>query len=249
MSNVVALRAALTPEQAVVVARAKGNLLVEKNARRLALKYVGLVNEDDLVSLGNMGLSEAGCTYHGEPEFFEAYARFRVRGAMYDGIKCEAFQRRVERAGTRAADELLAFYRDDFDIMVHDKDELQRRLDKFSDAVLVAALLGMTEEAQKQCAPDEVEEREEYLRVRAFLQSGLKELPVKHQRLLTLLYTDGHAQKDAAQIMDVDVSTVRRNHEAALERLRKWMRIHGVDAMPDPTRVPEAGETSGRATR
>jgi len=155
----------------------------------------------------------------------------------------------VERAGTRAADELLAFYRDDFDILAHDQDELQRRLDKFSDAVLVAALLGMTEEAQKQCAPDEADEREEYLRVRTFLQSGLKELPAKQQRVLVLLYTDGHSQKQAAEIMGADVSTVRRNHEAALARLRTWMRIHGVEVLPAPTRVPEAGETRGLVKR
>jgi RNA polymerase sigma factor (sigma-70 family) len=249
VSNVVALRPALTTEQAVMVAEAKATGMVEKIARPLAFKYAGMIDGDDLVSLGYMGLVEAGRTYRGERARFPPFARPRVRGAMWDGIRCEAFEARVERAGMRAADELLAHYRDDFDILAHDKDELQRRLDKFSDAVLVATLLGMTEEAQKQYAPDEADDREEYLEVRAFMQRGLKELPTKHQRVMTLLYTDGRSQIEAAKIMDVDVSTVRRIHEAAVERLRKWMRIHGVDAPPTPATVPEPGETGGRVTR
>jgi RNA polymerase sigma factor FliA len=239
---VVPLRPGLTPDQSLRVEQAKRKGLVEKLAGPLARKYVGLIAEDDLIALGNFGLTEAARTYQSERGPFEPYARKRVRGAMFDGIRLEAFEARVARAGVLAADELLAFYQDDFNILTHDADELQRRLDKLSDAVLVATLLGMTEEAQKACSPEEAAEREEYSLVRELLHEGVGALPAKLQRVIVLLYTDGHTQEATAQIMDVNVSTVLRRQQAALERLRKWMSSKGIESLPDPANVPEGSE-------
>ena len=240
MSNVVALRRPLPEALARLVEEVLAAGVVEKLARPLSLKFSGLIMFDDLVQLGRVGLLQAAPRYKPEEGPFLPFARFRIRGAMYDGIRLEAFEARVARAGVRAADEVLAFYQDDYDVLRDDAAELQRRLDKFSDATLVATLLGEVCEAQKACAPGEAAEQHEYLQVCALVRLGVEELPAKQKRVLVLLYTDGHTQEEAAEIMDRDVTTVRRNVKAAIERLRKWLSFHGIDTLPDPASVPEA---------
>jgi RNA polymerase sigma factor (sigma-70 family) len=242
VSNVVAFRRPLPAAHALLVQEVLGSGVVEKLARPLSLKYAGMILLDDLVQLGREGLLQAAPKYNPEEGHFLPFARCRIRGAMYDGIRLEAFEARVARAGVRAADEVLAFYQDDYNVLQHDADELQRRLDRFSDAMLVATLLGEVSEAEKVCSPDEAAERQEYLHVRKLLRGGVRELPAKQQRVLVLLYTDGHTQEEAAEIMHRDVTTVRRNQKAAIERLRKWMSFHGVEMLPDPVNVPEAEE-------
>jgi RNA polymerase sigma factor (sigma-70 family) len=242
VSNVVALRRPLPAALAVLVEDVLCSGAVEKLARPLSLKYAGMIMLDDLVQLGREGLLQAAPKYKEEEGAFLPFARCRIRGAMYDGIRLEAFEARVTRAGVRAADEVLAFYRDDYDVLHHDADELQRRLDRFSDATLVATLLAEVSEAQKACSPDELAEQEEYCHVRELLRGGVRELPAKQQRVLVLLFTEGHTQEEAAVIMGRDVSTVRRNQKAAIERLRKWMSFHGIEMLPDPADVPEAEE-------
>jgi len=242
VSNVVALRRPLTPAIALLVQEVLAVGVVEKMALPLSVKYSGLIALDDLEQLGREGLLQAAPRYKPEEGPFLPFARFRIRGAMYDGIRLEAFEARVTRAGVRAADEVLAFYQDDYDVVHHDADELQRRLDRLCDATLVATLLGEVTEAQKACSPGEAAEQKEYLHVCELLRLGVQELPAKQKRVLVLLYTEGHTQEEAATIMDRDVTTVRRNQKAAILRLRTWMSFHGIEMLPDPANVPEADE-------
>jgi len=240
VSKVVALRAPLTAAQARCVEEILAQGVVERVARALSQQFAGLVTLDDLVQLGREGLSEAARAYKPDEGPFLPFARWRIRGAMLDAVRLEAFEARVARAGVRAVDEALAFYEDDFDVLRHDEDERQRRVDQLSDAVLVATLLGMVSEAQKACSPDELAEQEELLQVRELVERGTSELPAKQQRVLALLYKEGRTQEEAARLLGKDVTTVRRNQKAALVRLRKWLSFHGIDMLPDP-----AGELSG----
>jgi RNA polymerase sigma factor (sigma-70 family) len=242
VSKVVALRPPLTAAQALRVQEVLEQGVVETFARPLAVQFAGLTTREDLEQLGREGLAQAARNYRPEEGPFLPYARCRIRGAMLDSIRVEAFEARVTRAGVRAVDEVLKLYDDDFDVLRHDEDERQRRLDQFSDATLVATLLGMVTEAQKACSPDEVGEQEELRKTRELVDQGKKELPAKQQRVLDLLFAEGRTQEDAASILDRDVTTVRRNLKTALGRLRKWLSFHGIDMLPDPaTELPGGG--------
>jgi RNA polymerase sigma factor (sigma-70 family) len=242
MSNVVAFRPRLTPAQQGLVDGVRRAGVLEKLAQPLARKFVGMITEDDLVGLGDDGLVDAATRHQAAIGPFLPYARCRIRGAMYDGIRVESFEARVRRAGVRVTDEVLTSYQDDFDSQRHDRDERQRRLDRFSDEVLVGTFLAETEEAQKACSPDEVTEQAELAGALAAQRECVKELPPKQQRIVELVVKGGQTHEQAAAIMDVDVSTIGRNLRAALRQLRKLMSLRGYDALPDPSVVCEEPE-------
>src|SRR3954465_8177816 len=61
---------------------------IEKVARRLARRLPAHVEIDDLISSGVIGLIEAAERYDPERvDRFEAFAEFRIRGAMLDDLR------------------------------------------------------------------------------------------------------------------------------------------------------------------
>ena len=129
MSNVLPFRPPLTLPQQRLVEEVRRAGVLEKLARPLIRKFAGMITEDDLVGLGDDGLVDAVTRHQAAIGPFLPYARCRIRGAMYDGIRVETLQARVRRAGVRVTDEVLTSYQDDFDSQRHDRNERQRRLD------------------------------------------------------------------------------------------------------------------------
>ena len=61
---------------------------IEKVARRLARRLPAHVEMDDLISSGVIGLMEAADRFDPERvDRFEAFAEFRIRGAMLDDLR------------------------------------------------------------------------------------------------------------------------------------------------------------------
>ncbi len=235
MSNIVRLLSPLTPKQQGLVTFACEKGVVRARAALHARRYVGLISRDECEALGNGGLTDAARTYRAELGLFEDFARRRVDGAILDGVRAEAPHARASRAAHRAAASLLQLYRDDFNAVVHDKEELTRRLEKLSDDVLSAAFLGMAEEVRRGAGGEEdLIQREEYARALAALTAAAKALPTMQQRILVLVYQDGRAMLDLPETLGVSYNTVRRHHEAALAGLRKRMIAMGVMRAPAP---------------
>ena len=98
------------PDSPEVLQRVSAGLsIVDQVARRFARSLRGSVEFDDLVGYGRVGLLAAARRFdpdRGIP--FEAYATFRVRGAVLDAIRGMALPRRTyERM--RAADAATRF--------------------------------------------------------------------------------------------------------------------------------------------
>ena len=82
-------RQAPTADAPDVLARFEGELdLVEIIARQVARTMGSVVELDDLRSFGREGLLDAARKFDGARGVpFRAYANFRVRGAIIDGIR------------------------------------------------------------------------------------------------------------------------------------------------------------------
>src|SRR3954466_3007420 len=77
--------------------------LVEAIARKVKRTLGGAMEVDDLVGYGRKGLVEAAERFDGRAGVaFTTFAYYRVRGAMYDGIRAMGWYSRADYARYRA---------------------------------------------------------------------------------------------------------------------------------------------------
>jgi RNA polymerase sigma factor FliA len=73
--------------------------LVRRMALSMKRRLPGVVDQDDLVQLGLLGLLQAAERYIGTRERFPYFARLRIRGAMIDGLReTDSAPRRLRRS-------------------------------------------------------------------------------------------------------------------------------------------------------
>lgn len=209
---------------------------IEKVARRLARRLPAHVEIDDLVSSGVIGLMEAAERFDPKRvDRFEAFAEFRIRGAMLDDLRSRDTlsrdMRRLSnelREATRKLESQLGRAPDQAELAetlgLH-VDALYERQQKLSGSSVVGiddAGPDFLERTGDENAPDpfEVTAHRELL---ARLVGGIDELPEKMQQVLSLYYCENLNLKEIGQVLGVTESRVCQIHGEATRRLRENM--------------------------
>src|ERR1700748_1782829 len=170
---------------------------IEKVARRLARRLPAHVEIDDLISSGVIGLMEAAERFDpNRVDRFEAFAEFRIRGAMLDDLRSrDTLSRDMRRLSnelrdaTRRLEAQLGRTPDQEEIARRlgvGVDELYARQQKLSGSSVVGiddAGPDLLERTSDHTAADpfEIASRREML---AHLVSGIEDLPEKMQQVL-----------------------------------------------------------------
>ena len=207
---------------------------IEKVARRLARRLPAHVEIDDLISSGVIGLMEAAERFDPKRvDRFEAFAEFRIRGAMLDDLRSRDTlsrdMRRLSnelREATRKLEAQLGRTPDQEELaetMGVKVEELYARQQKLSGSSVVGiddAGPDFLERNADESAPDpfEVTAHRETL---ARLVSGIDELPEKMQQVLSLYYVENLNLKEIGQVLGVTESRVCQIHGEATRRLRE----------------------------
>lgn len=196
-------------------------------ARRYSGTSMAVLDWNDLVSVGMMGLIQAAQRFDpssGKP--FEKYAEFRVKGAMLDELRrVDPFsqpQRRKVRKLSRAMEEL----RNELGREPHEE-ELAQFLDLSVDQIheLVSQL--------KQTHQEGVEDIDRHALTRDLAVSGwsrtdlhialtraIGDLDQRTQQILSLYYFEGLAMAEIATILKVTEARISQLHSAAIKELR-----------------------------
>ena len=206
---------------------------IEKVARRLARRLPAQVEIDDLISSGVIGLMEAAERFDPKRvDRFEAFAEFRIRGAMLDDLRSrDTLSRDMRRLSnelrdaTRRLEAQLGRTPDHEEIAKRlglGVDELYARQQKLSGSSVVGiddAGPDLLERTGDQSAEDpfEIASRREMLNR---LVSGIGELPEKMQQVLSLYYCDNLNLKEIGAVLGVTESRVCQIHGEATRRLR-----------------------------
>jgi len=209
---------------------------IEKVARRLARRLPAHVEIDDLISSGVIGLMEAAERFDPKRvDRFEAFAEFRIRGAMLDDLRSrDTLSRDMRRLSnelrdaTRRLEAQLGRTPDHEEIAKRlglGVDELYARQQKLSGSSVVGiddAGPDLLERTGDQSAEDpfEIASRREMLNR---LVSGIGELPEKMQQVLSLYYCDNLNLKEIGAVLGVTESRVCQIHGQAIVRLRARM--------------------------
>ncbi len=213
---------------------------VESLARRMASTMPHSIDVSDLVQDGVIGLIDAANRFEAERGIkFETFAERRVRGAMIDALRRDAWPRGVRRVRREleAAREALRrelgaepTLADLAQRVGTDQARLERtilrintiestsplaNLETIDSATLPAVLV-----PSEPPAPDqEFEQRELKQRIRAALAT----LPPRERKLITLYYFRGVTMKEIGREIGVNESRVSQLHARAVSRLRKAM--------------------------
>lgn len=206
---------------------------VEKVARRLARKLPRHVDVDDLRSAGMLGLIEAAERFDpSRGEKFEAFAEFRIRGAMLDDLRSrDSLSRDMRRVCSALRDATAALSNQigrtpsDAELAAHlgvSVEEVRARQAKLSGWSVVGwddagpAFLEHTADDQAPDPCDITAQRELFARMVGHIET----LPEKMQQVLALYYSEDLNLKEIGQVLGVTESRVCQIHGEATKRLR-----------------------------
>lgn len=206
--------------------------LVHAIAAKLKGRLGKTMEPGDLVGYGTQGLVEAAKKYdpkHGVA--FSTFAYYRIRGAMFDGMRTMAWYSRSDYARFRAEERENAYLANAADrdgaeraaraVAATDKGEV---LEDIADilggvaAVHIASLHAVQELADDRCeaADDLAASAEERARVR----EALDKLPKKERQLIELYYFADMSLDSAAAKLGLSKSWASRLHARAIGFLR-----------------------------
>lgn len=193
------------------------------------------VDPDDVKGYAFMGLAEAAAQY--DPRAgasFETFAYYRIRGAVFDGLRKMTWLPPAARRGAAAAEGADAV----LEGRVHgasgaeDPEALAR---EFNEAIqllgavyTVSQLGGRAEDSDRPLdTADEgaeevgagIEQREVIDRV----HEAITQLPEKQRRIVQLIYVQQQSMTEIAREMGVNKSTVSREHTRAMAALREML--------------------------
>jgi RNA polymerase sigma factor FliA len=194
-------------------------------ARGIAKKLPSHVDFEDLVSLGQVGLAEAARQYEpGRGVAFTTFAYYRVRGAIFDGLRqmsglSPTMRRQLARlGGENEVSEITAETAE-----VSDDPEFLAK--QFRTAVgrlgAVFILSGSDEDRETdptdgRSAADDAGDREAIAR----LAEAIQRLPDDQASLIRMLYFEHKSMTEVGQELKKNKSTISRRHADALDALR-----------------------------
>ena len=230
---------------------------VEALARRVASSMPHSIDLGDLVQDGVLGLIDAAHRFDAARGIkFETFAERRVRGAMIDALRREAWPRgvrRVRRELEAARESLrreLGYEPSLADLAARvgsDEKRLGRTIvrintiestsplasgDHQNDATLPAALV-----PSEPAAPDAAYEENE---TKARIRQAIATLPPRERRLINLYYYGDVTMKDIGTELGVNESRVSQLHARAVQRLRQALAASALPMACDATAVRPA---------
>jgi RNA polymerase sigma factor for flagellar operon FliA len=210
---------------------------VEQLARRVAATMPHSIDIGDLVQDGVIGLIDAAHRFdEGRGIKFETFAERRIRGAMIDALRKDAWPRGVrrQRRELEAAREQLrrelGYEPSLADLAAKlgsDEKRLGRTIvrinaiestsamannDSLDESTIPAALIPSEPEQ-----PDAAYEREE---TTGFVRDAIASLPAREQRVIALYYYHEATMKQIGAEIGVNESRVSQLHARAIRRLR-----------------------------
>ncbi|HEY8747710.1 MAG TPA: sigma-70 family RNA polymerase sigma factor [Tepidisphaeraceae bacterium] len=200
---------------------------VRSLARAIAKKLPKNVEFEELVAMGQLGLTSAARQYEpGRGVAFTTFAYYRIRGAIFDGLRQmtwlpPAMRRKLARLdGENEVSELTAESAEVSDDPEFLAKQFQTAVGRLGAVFLASG--ASNEDSDKEdptdgrSAADEAESREDL----THLTEALAKLPEDQSALIRMLYFEYRSMTDVANELKKNKSTISRRHAEALDALR-----------------------------
>jgi RNA polymerase sigma factor for flagellar operon FliA len=211
--------------------------------RALAIKIMHSlavqVDLQELVAYGDLGLIEAAERF--DPRrgvAFSTFAHYRIKGAIYDGLREMGFFSRSAQAARARwaanANDLLQASADDAQAHAEGSaptvDDEIAATQSIIEALIPAYLLSLDSDPipeivdQQALSREQIEQRE----MIGFILELLRELSADEQQLIDALYFKHRSMTNVAAQLGVTKSWISRLHARAIQHLRERMRERGL---------------------
>ena len=207
--------------------------LVRRTAMKLARRLPSHVTVADLISYGWVGLLDAfeRASPDMDPEEFEAYAVYRVRGAALDHLRTLDPASRAARALSRKVARAISELTNERGGKAPEEEQVAARLEmsvaEYRGALERLGRAGMDRlemldiDEVSAAADDELpEERATKKQLCGVVAKAIDELPERHRLVLALYYQEERTMREIGIVLDVSESRVCQIHTEAIHRLR-----------------------------
>lgn len=212
--------------------------LVERVASQVSRALGFQVERDELLSYGREGLLDAARRFDGSRGIpFRGYANYRVRGAMYDGVRqmTPPTRRLHEKLAALEAARQTSEGEADFAFSqsaAQGDAAREAAFDEHLAAVATAASLGFVTEGRRvgssivssEPSPEESLAEAELVQV---VREAIDELYEDEREIVRRYYFDGERMEDIAAALSMHKSWASRIHTRAIARLTKRLRHEG----------------------
>ena len=232
-------------EQTTILSTAERDELIEQHrsyVRALAVKLLRSLPQqidlNELIGYGNIGLIEAAERYNPRRGVsFSTFAHYRIRGAIFDGLREMGYYsrsaHRQARFAANANDLLQASADDEQAVPESAAASLDDEIDatqSLINALIPVYLLSLEDESVPEMVDphalsvEQIEERE----MIGFVLRLVAELSEDEQQLIDALYFKHLSMTHLATQMGVTKSWVSRLHARAIQHLRDQMQERGL---------------------
>jgi len=207
--------------------------LVQAIARKVKKTLGARIDLDDLVAYGAKGLVEAAERYDARPGVaFTTFAYYRIRGAMFDGLRTMGWYSRADYARYRAEERANEYLQSHADRPAEAGGASQAADAGETLAAVAQVLSGVAAvhitslEAASSVADTTFEAPDARLdlgRLGSRAREAVKKLPEKERRLMELYYFEEKTLEEAGGALGLSKSWACRLHARAVDLLRDAM--------------------------
>jgi RNA polymerase sigma factor for flagellar operon FliA len=189
--------------------------LVRRVAARLARRLPSHVRFEDLVGAGLVGLMQATQRFDAArmAKSFEAFAEFRIKGAIYDELRRRDLMSRDARIDAKKLERTIQTLAQQLGRQPSDEEvaratgktleELHTAYGKLAPVQVVSTDDATTWDVERGPSPFEAADKNE---TRELLMKSIKRLPERHQQVLQLYYVEELTLKQIGELLEVTES-------------------------------------------
>ena len=208
--------------------------LVQAIARKVKKSLGARIDFDDLVAYGSKGLVEAAARFDDRPGVaFTTFAYYRIRGAMFDGLRTMGWYSRADYARYRAEERANEYLQTCADRPAAETAGASQAADSAETLAAVAQVLSgvaavhitsleaATNVADQTFAAPDAAIDTGRLGTRA--REAVAKLPEKERRLLEMYYFEDKTLEESGAALGLSKSWACRLHARAVDLLRAAM--------------------------
>jgi RNA polymerase sigma factor for flagellar operon FliA len=206
--------------------------LVQAIARKVKKTLGSSIEYDDLVAYGSKGLVEAADRFDARPGVaFTTFAYYRIRGAMFDGLRTMDWYSRADYARYRAEERANEYLQSQADrpgpqgaAGASKAGDAQETLAAVAQVLSGVATVHITSLEAASTVADETfaapDAGIDVGRLGVRVRAAIKELPEKERRLMEMYYFEEKTLEEAGGALGLSKSWACRLHSRAVDLLR-----------------------------
>jgi RNA polymerase sigma factor for flagellar operon FliA len=211
---------------------------------------------DDLVAYGMTGLLEAADRY--DPKFganFMTFSYYRIRGAIYDGLRGMGWVSRSEYQKIRFEERATAYLENvanrnlgstaDHKSVEDNVEELAEQVSQLV-TIYVTSLEGLEDMQFQDTKLQASDDRLADVEMKAHVRDALARLPEQDKKLLTLYYFKEMSLQEVGNELGLSKSWTSRRHAQAVDKLSRILQDLLKESAPNPTKKRSRSRGGGR---